>query len=132
MIIIFKGKIGCDSDLPHFIGSGYCDDFHNNDACYYDGGDCCDPNANMDYCTLCICHEECDAPMELIGNGVCDDEANNEGCKYDGGDCGKTSGTPSGTTMTPITTSGSGTTTVGGTVYNFLKETCRAELLCIY
>ena len=41
----------------------------------------------MDYCTLCICHEECDAPMELIGNGVCDDEANNEGCKYDGGDC---------------------------------------------
>ena len=65
----------------------------------------------MDHCTFCVCHLDCDAPIELIGNGVCDDEANNADCKYDGGDC-------SGTTMTPITTLGSGTTNGGGTVYN--------------
>ena len=41
----------------------------------------------MDYCTFCVCHLDCDAPIELIGNGVCDDEANNADCKYDGGDC---------------------------------------------
>ena len=78
---------GCESDYAAYIASGYCIDQNNNEACDYDGGDCCDPNANMDYCTFCVCHLDCDAPIELIGNGVCDDEANNADCKYDGGDC---------------------------------------------
>ena len=106
-------NIGCESVYAQYIASGYCIDQNNNEACDYDGGDCCDPNANMDHCTFCVCHLDCDAPIELIGNGVCDDEANNADCKYDGGDC-------SGTTMTPITTLGSGTTNGGGTVYNLL------------
>ena len=80
-------NIVCESPYPQYIGTGICLDQNNNKACDYDGGDCCLPTANTDYCTSCICHEECDAPIELIGNGVCNDEANNLDCKYDGGDC---------------------------------------------
>ena len=79
--------IACESVYPHYIGTGFCIDQNNNEACNYDGGDCCLPDGNTDFCTLCICHEHCDAPLELIGNGVCNDEANNVDCKYDGGDC---------------------------------------------
>ena len=88
-----------------WIGDGYCDDETNNNECDFDGGDCCGQYINTAYCSKCICHEDCDAPMELIGNGVCDDEANNVDCKYDGGDCGTT------------------TTPGGGTVYNLFVFT---------
>ena len=81
--------LGCESDNPSWVGDGYCDDETNNDGCLFDGGDCCGPDVNTQYCTLCICNEDlnCDAPMELIGNGICNDEANSQGCNYDGGDC---------------------------------------------
>ena len=38
--------------IESYIGDGYCDDDNNNEACQYDGGDCCDnssPNWNA-YC----------------------------------------------------------------------------------
>ena len=65
-IISFNGKIkdsirfktiGCDSDVPHYIGDGWCDDENNNDDCNFDGGDCCLDPINADYCTECICYE---------------------------------------------------------------------------
>ena len=40
------------SCITSYIGDGYCDDDNNNEACQYDGGDCCDnsaPNWNA-YC----------------------------------------------------------------------------------
>ena len=40
-----------------WIGDGYCDDGANNLDCNFDGGDCCGPNVNTDYCTgsqICI------------------------------------------------------------------------------
>ena len=83
-------NIVCESpSYPQYSGIGVCLDENNNAACNYDGGDCCLPTGqtNTDWCVLCICHEECDARLELIGNGVCNDEANNLDCKYDGGDC---------------------------------------------
>merc|ERR1712077_81568 len=43
--------------IESYIGDGYCDDDNNNEACQYDGGDCCDnsaPNWNA-YCYLCDC-----------------------------------------------------------------------------
>ena len=82
-------NIGCEIDAPIWIGDGNCDDETNNEDCLFDGGDCCGPNVNKDFCTLCVCYEDlkCDAPMELIRNGFCNDESNKEGCNYDGGDC---------------------------------------------
>ena len=37
------------------IGDGYCDDGLNKAECEFDGGDCCGPSVNTDFCTLCIC-----------------------------------------------------------------------------
>ena len=34
-----------------------CDDVNNNEACSFDGGDCCGPNVNTDWCTECLCLE---------------------------------------------------------------------------
>ena len=71
------------------VGDGYCDDETNTDGCLFDGGDCCGPDVKTKSkpCTLCICYEDCDAPMDLVGNGLCNDETNNAECSYDGGDC---------------------------------------------
>ena len=41
--------------IPDYVGDGYCDDINNNEDCPWDGGDCCDPTASMDYCTACEC-----------------------------------------------------------------------------
>ena len=49
---------GCGSDIPHWIGDGYCDDENNNDGCNFDGGDCCLDEIIADYCTECVCYEE--------------------------------------------------------------------------
>ena len=37
------------------IGTGVCNDENNNAACGFDGGDCCGPEVNTDYCTICEC-----------------------------------------------------------------------------
>ena len=47
---------GCESVVPYYIGDAYCDDENNNDDCNFDGGDCCGPNVNTQYCTECICY----------------------------------------------------------------------------
>ena len=77
------------SDHPYKIGNGNCDDETNNEGCSYDGGECCGPNVDTQYCTDCICYADldCAAPLDLIGNSFCNDEANTADCGYDGGDC---------------------------------------------
>ena len=81
--------IGCTSNIPQYVGDGYCDDQNNNADCHFDQGDCCGNNVTTTYCTHCICFEDliCSAPLDLIGNGVCNDETNYAGCQFDGGDC---------------------------------------------
>ena len=49
-------KLGNDCNLP-WIQDGYCDDINNNIDCDYDGGDCCGPNRNTQYCSVCQCLE---------------------------------------------------------------------------
>ena len=70
-----------------FIGNGYCDDGFNHAECMFDGLDCCGPNVNTDYCTLCECIEGSCLTQGWIANGYCDDINNNEACTFDGGDC---------------------------------------------
>ena len=36
---------------------GYCDDSVNSHYCKYDGGDCCGPDLNTQYCQTCQCFE---------------------------------------------------------------------------
>ena len=43
--------------MPVWRADGYCDDENNKEACNFDGGDCCDPNASTDYCEKCHCLE---------------------------------------------------------------------------
>ena len=72
------------------VGNGFCNDETNNAECNYDGGECCDLNANKDYCSQCACNflEICtDGYHPLVQNGFCNDETNNFDCNYDGGDC---------------------------------------------
>ena len=42
---------------PSWHADGYCDDVNNNEACFFDGGDCCGSNVNTEYCTECQCLE---------------------------------------------------------------------------
>ena len=37
------------------MNDGLCDDMNNNDACNYDGGDCCGVNNDMHFCVECKC-----------------------------------------------------------------------------
>ena len=39
-------------------GDGFCDDSTNDGRCDFDGGDCCLPNINDQYCTFCICYAD--------------------------------------------------------------------------
>ena len=83
--------------------------------CSYDGGDCCGPNANTQYCSVCSCIDpnEGNSTSTMgtttqgttsgmtsanpttaggcntgwIGDAYCDDINNNMDCSYDGGDC---------------------------------------------
>ncbi|CAM9132154.1 unnamed protein product [Ectocarpus sp. 13 AM-2016] len=91
------------------MSNGYCDIDNNNEACAYDGGDCCEctcedtPNAKcgrggnfacIDPEAPCVDDdsftvdmiENCESPWG-IGDGYCNHENNNELCAYDGGDC---------------------------------------------
>ena len=41
-------------------GNGYCEDEFNKAECDFDGGDCCVPNVNTEYCSECLClNDEC-------------------------------------------------------------------------
>ena len=96
--------LSCNQGMILWIGDGYCDDVNNNEACCFDGGDCCGGIIDPSYCTECICLEEgggitttsgtttswlgCDQGVILwIADGYCDDINNNLACTYDGGDC---------------------------------------------
>ena len=50
--------IGTCGGITSYIGDSYCDDNNNNLECNYDGGDCCGPNVNTDYCTECLCLDD--------------------------------------------------------------------------
>ena len=38
------------------VGDGYCNDETNNPDCSFDGGDCCGPCINTEFCSECQCH----------------------------------------------------------------------------
>ena len=38
------------------VGDGYCNDETNNPNCSFDGGDCCGPCINNEFCSECQCH----------------------------------------------------------------------------
>ena len=72
------------------IGNRYCNDERNNPECLFDGGDCCGPCINTDYCINCSCignvpDNGIDNP--LVADGICNDETNTVNCYYDGLDC---------------------------------------------
>ena len=50
------------------IGDGICDDLNNIQDCQFDGNDCCDKNANFNFCYSCECYEE-EKDTSAIGNG---------------------------------------------------------------
>ena len=74
---------------PLLIGDGYCHDYNNNYHCAFDGGDCCGPCVNKEFCTQCECKtgETNIISNKIVGNGFCNDETNIEACNYDDGDC---------------------------------------------
>merc|ERR1719158_62896 len=62
----------------------------NNAACKFDGGDCCGPNVDKMFCSVCACLEETGDGCfkeDYKGDEICDDGNNNPGCDFDGGDC---------------------------------------------
>ena len=88
-----ENPIGCS--YPEWANDEYCDDINNTPECDYDGGACC-PGDNPaegwdDYCTLCECRNDNDAPgcvfPDWSNDGYCDDINNTPDCGYDGGDC---------------------------------------------
>ena len=60
MFTVVNIHLGCEIDTPHWIGDGWCDDETNNEACQFDGGDCCENDQYYwdDYCVDCHCFEE--------------------------------------------------------------------------
>ena len=61
-----------------WVGDGYGDDSTNNEACGYDGGNCCGANVLTEYCSEFFCHPGgTTAPLEScpneswIGNNYC-------------------------------------------------------------
>lgn len=105
-----RGNVGVMSD-------GVCHTQNNNEACGYDGGDCCsctcedgpdyscgqrgvgffcvDPGAPCVDPTISptpsptqgVTYPDCEGSLGFIGDGDCDDRNNNPECDYDGGDC---------------------------------------------
>lgn len=97
--------IDCGGDLSSF-GDGACNSENNNEACGWDGGDCCectcvggslydcesseffckDPNsACID--PLVVEYENCGGDLSSYEDGSCDSINNNQACGWDGGDC---------------------------------------------
>ena len=54
--MLFLSIAGCD--LPLSSGDGWCNDENNNEACFFDGGDCCRIQFNQPNCTECECLED--------------------------------------------------------------------------
>ena len=99
----------CTSNATSSIGDGVCNAFdNNNEACGWDGGDCCDctcaPNPEKALACeqdsfVCLdpnsgCADQsllqyinCTGYLTDIGNGYCNSENNNEACGWDAGDC---------------------------------------------
>ena len=44
---------GCPQ--PDSYADGICDDENNNEACFFDGGDCCISDVQTTFCTQCKC-----------------------------------------------------------------------------
>ena len=110
-IFNFKNLLVKGCEIPNYHGDGYCDDENNNEACLFDGGDCCESTVNTGvlntvYCTECLCLDEggnssegtttssgsttsggCSGNLEWIGDIFCDDINNNVECNFDDGDC---------------------------------------------
>ena len=84
---VSPSNIACQ--FPPLIGDGHCHDFNNNRHCSFDGGDCCGPCVNKEFCSECKCKTgQTDVIINaLVGNGFCNDETNIESCNFDGGDC---------------------------------------------
>ena len=45
----------CSARFHPLVGDGFCNDWTNNEACNYDGGDCCKLPVNKDLCSNCEC-----------------------------------------------------------------------------
>lgn len=89
------------------IGDNVCEDLNNNEACNYDGGDCCRSTCFDDESSTTLCNwfadpKKCFDPAAIdynprymncagdfwdIGNAECDAINNNEACNFDDGDC---------------------------------------------
>ena len=71
------------------VGDGFCEDYNNNRHCSFDGGDCCGPCVNKEFCTECKCKTGYTDKIAnaRVGNGFCNDETNLDACNFDGGDC---------------------------------------------
>ena len=54
--------------FPRSFGDKICDDENNNEACFWDGGDCCGANVNTKYCEECKCLDP-KAQPEPVQNG---------------------------------------------------------------
>ena len=78
-----------DCQFRTLIGDGFCQDYNNNRHCSFDGGDCCGPCVNREFCTECKCKtgDTNKITNARVGNGFCNDETNFESCNFDGGDC---------------------------------------------
>ena len=78
-----------ECQFPLLIGDGFCHDYNNNYHCSFDGGDCCGPCVNTEFCSECKCKTgDTDKIINArLGNGFCNDETNIKVCNFDGGDC---------------------------------------------
>ena len=78
-----------DCQFRTLIGDGFCQDYNNNRHCSFDGGDCCGPCVNREFCTECKCKtgDTNKITNARVGNGFCNDETNIDVCNFDGGDC---------------------------------------------
>ena len=52
---IFQNFSVCTLKQQKRIGDGICDDDVNVKECNFDGGDCCNPDADIFFCDDCIC-----------------------------------------------------------------------------
>ena len=78
-----------ECQFPLLVGDGFCHDYNNNYHCSFDGGDCCGPCVNREFCSECKCKTgDTDKIINArLGNGFCNDETNINVCNFDGGDC---------------------------------------------
>ena len=78
-----------DCRFRTLIGDGFCQDSNNNHHCSFDGGDCCGPCVNREFCTECKCKTGNTDKITnaRVGNGFCNAETNIKSCNFDEGDC---------------------------------------------